>query len=219
MSYTSDNRKWYVVWEGRATGVFDSWEECQAQTEGFPGAKFKSFPTRDAAIEAFRGDPKDHVGVIRSIASHAAAPKVNIDALPVVSPAIAVDAACSRNPGPVEYQCVDLRSGRTIFHAGPFEGGTNNIGEFLAIVHAMALLVRENRTDIAIYSDSKTGMSWVNHGKARTTLTPTAANAYILSLITRAEAWLAAHPAPCRPRLLKWQTEDWGEIPADFGRK
>ena len=216
---SSVKRKYYVVWEGRATGVFDSWEECQEYVEGYPAAKFKSFPTREAAVNAFRGDPKEHIGVIKSIASHKAAPVVNVDALPVVMPAIAVDAACSRNPGPVEYQCVDLRTGRQIFHVGPLQDGTNNIGEFLAIVHAMALLVKNNRTDITIYSDSKTGMGWVNKNHANTKITPTAGNAYIRSLVERAEAWLSAHPAATRPRLYKWDTENWGEIPADFGRK
>lgn len=213
------NRKYYVVWEGRATGVFDSWEECREYVEGYAGAKYKSFNNREAAIEAFRGDPRDHIGVIKSIAAHQARPQVNIDALPVVTPSIAVDAACSKNPGPVEYQCVDLRTGRQIFHVGPLQEGTNNIGEFLAIVHAMALLVNHNRTDIAIYSDSRTGMGWVAKGRANTKITPTAGNAYIRQLIDRAEAWLAAHPAPMRPRLYKWDTENWGEIPADFGRK
>lgn len=211
--------KYYVVWEGRATGVFDSWDECKEYIEGYPGAKYKSFPTREAAINAFRGDPKDHIGVIKSIAAHRAAPVVNVDALPVVMPAVAVDAACSRNPGPVEYQCVDLRSGRQIFHVGPLQDGTNNIGEFLAIVHAMALLVKNNRTDIAIYSDSKTGMGWVNKGHANTKISPKPGNEYIRSLVARAEAWLAAHPEATRPRLYKWDTDNWGEIPADFGRK
>lgn len=219
MSAPSDRRKYYVVWEGRATGVFDSWEECRDQVEGYPGAKYKAFPTSDAAVAAFRGDPREHIGVIKAIASHIAQPAVNIEALPVVSPSIAVDAACSHNPGPVEYQGVDLRTGRQIFHAGPWPEGTNNIGEFLAIVHAMALLVNKQRIDIAIYSDSRTGIGWVNKGHANTRITPTAGNAVLRQLVARAEAWLAAHPAPTRPRLLKWDTDEWGEIPADFGRK
>lgn len=219
MASSSVKRKYYVVWEGRATGVFDSWEECKEYVDGYQGARFKSFPTREAAVEAFRGNPSDHIGVIKAIAAHKAAPPVNIEALPVVMPAIAVDAACSKNPGPVKYQCVDLRTGRRIFHVGPLQEGTNNIGEFLAIVHAMALLVSKSRTDIAIYSDSRTGMSWVNKGKANTKIVPTEGNAYIRSLVVRAEAWLASHPAGVRPRLYKWDTDNWGEIPADFGRK
>ena len=51
----------------------------------------------------------------------------------------AVDAGCSGNPGPMEYRGVDMRTGKQIFHFGPIQG-TNNIGEFLAIVHALALM-------------------------------------------------------------------------------
>ena len=55
----------------------------------------------------------------------------------VIANAWAVDAACSGNPGPMEYQCIDLQTGAQVFHYGPIHG-TNNIGEFLAIVHARA---------------------------------------------------------------------------------
>lgn len=45
MASSSVKRKYYVVWEGRATGVFDSWEECKEYVDGYQGARFKSFPT------------------------------------------------------------------------------------------------------------------------------------------------------------------------------
>lgn len=214
---TGSKKKYYVVWEGRDTGVFDSWEECQEQIEGYPGARFKSFPTQEAAIEAYRGKPSDHVGIIRKIASHTR-PIVNPAATPgMESDAIAVDAACSGNPGPVEYRGVDLRTGTQIFHVGPMQGGSNNIGEFLAIVHALAMLDKEGRHDVPVYSDSRTALSWVRRRKANTQIKPTANNAYIMALLARAEHWLQTHTP--RNRLLKWQTEVWGEIPADFGRK
>ena len=214
---STPRKKYYVVWEGRDTGVFDSWEECQEQIEGYPGARYKSFPTQEAAIEAFRGKPSDHTGIIKNIASHTR-PIVNPQATPGVEPyAIAVDAACSRNPGPVEYRGVDLRTGRQIFHVGPMDGGSNNIGEFLAIVHALALLDKEGRHDVAIYSDSRTALSWVRRRKANTQIKPSPKNAYIMALLARAEHWLQTHSP--RNRLLKWPTEVWGEIPADFGRK
>lgn len=219
MSAPSDRRKYYVVWEGLAPGIYDSWEECRLQVEGCAGARYKSFNSREAAIEAFRGRPEDHIGVIRAIAAHEASPAAAVESLPLVHPSIAVDAACSRNPGPVEYRAVNILTGQEIFRVGPLADGTNNIGEFLAIVHAMAFLTREHRTDIAIYSDSRTAIGWIGRGRANTKLQPTPANAYIRQLLARGEAWLAAHPAPARPRLIKWDTEAWGEIPADFGRK
>jgi len=129
--------------------------------------------------------------------------------------AIAVDAACSGNPGPMEYRGVDLRTGQQIFHFGPISG-TNNIGEFLAIVHALALLKKSN-SNMTIYSDSISGMAWVRKRKAKTTLPLTPENARLHQIIQRAEYWLQTNTYP--NKILKWDTDKWGEIPADFGRK
>lgn len=133
----------------------------------------------------------------------------------VEADAIAVDAACSGNPGPMEYRGVDLRTGQQVFHFGPISG-TNNIGEFLAIVHALALL-SQSGSDMTIYSDSVSGMAWVRNKKAKTTLPMTPENARLYSIIQRAENWLKTHTY--RNRIVKWNTDLWGEIPADFGRK
>ena len=127
----------------------------------------------------------------------------------------AVDAACSGNPGPMEYQCIDLQTGQQVFHYGPIHG-TNNIGEFLAIVHGLALL-KQKGSNIPIYSDSKIAQKWVRDGKCRTTLAPTSRNAELLGLVARAEKWLATNTYT-NP-IIKWETKQWGEIPADFGRK
>ena len=210
-------RKFYVVWAGHATGVFDSWQECKLQIADYPGAKYKSFPTQQEAIEAYRGDAEDYIGVLRAIASHR--PSVtNYDSIPEIPRgAIAVDAACSRNPGPVEYQGVDIHSGARLFHVGPLPGGTNNIGEFLAIVHALAWLDKQGRGDVTIFSDSRTAQAWVRNRHARTAITPSTENAHIRQLVARAEQWLQTHHPT--NRILKWDTEKWGEIPADFGRK
>lgn len=211
------NKKYYVVWQGRATGVFDSWQECQLQTENYPGARFKSFNSQREAIEAFRGDPKQYIGILKAIASHRTA-VVNYASIPEIPRgSIAVDAACSRNPGPVEYQGVEIDTGRRLFHVGPLEGGTNNIGEFLAIVHALAMLEKAGRGDVTIFSDSKTAQAWVRNRHAKTAVTPNARNAKILELVRRAESWLQTHTYT--NRIIKWDTEQWGEIPADFGRK
>ena len=135
-------------------------------------------------------------------------PKVNANAW-------AVDAACSGNPGPMEYRCIDLQTGQQVFHYGPIHG-TNNIGEFLAIVHGLALL-KQKGSNIPIYSDSKIAQKWVRDGKCRTALAPTSRNAELLGLVARAEKWLATNTYT-NP-IIKWETKQWGEIPADFGRK
>ncbi|MBQ9190408.1 MAG: ribonuclease H [Bacteroidaceae bacterium] len=133
----------------------------------------------------------------------------------VPAEAIAVDAACSGNPGPMEYRGIYLKTGQEIFHFGPVHG-TNNIGEFLAIVHAMALM-KQKGVSMPVYSDSRTAIIWVTKRKAKTTLAPTPENQPLLQLVARAENWLRQNGTPYP--LHKWETEKWGEVPADFGRK
>lgn len=207
--------KTYVVWVGRHPGIYPSWEDCKAEVENFPNARYKAFSSRTEAILAYRESDKEASGVLRSIASHLkeeaymSNPAINLDS-------IAVDAGCSGNPGLLEYRGVYLRTGKEIFHQGPFEHGTNNIGEFLAIVHALALL-KKNNSNLTVYSDSMVAQKWVREKKCKTKLEKNDKNSVLHTLIERAEAWLAAN-SYTNP-VVKWQTEKWGEIPADFGRK
>lgn len=210
-------RKFYVVWDGRSPGIYDSWEECREQVEGFPGARYKAYDSQTAATEAFRGNPADELYALRAIArrhtevvNYEAFPEIRLDAL-------AVDAACSGNPGMMEYRGVLVGTGQEVFRFGPVADGTNNVGEFLALVHGLALCKQQGLT-IPIYSDSRTAQAWVRNGHAKTAMKPTAANARLFELIRRAEAWLAANPRRANT-IIKWDTERWGEIPADFGRK
>lgn len=208
-------RKFYVVWAGHSPGIYDSWEECKAQIDGFPGARYKAFNSQTDATLAFRDNPDD-MDMLRTIANREA-PIINYDAFPEIRrDAIAVDAACAGNPGRMEYRGVDVGTGAELFHFGPVEDGTNNVGEFLALVHALALCKKQGWT-MPIYSDSRTARAWVRNRKAKTSLKPTARNAKLLQLIQRAEAWLATNTYP-NP-ILTWDTPHWGEIPADFGRK
>ena len=209
--------KYYVVWEGRARGIFDSWEACKEQVDNFKGAKYKSFDSLEAATEAFRNIPDDFSGVLRKIGEHSRdkleAPRLSPE---VIADSLAVDAACSGNPGHMEYRGVDTKSGIELFHVGPMPQGTNNIGEFLALVHGLAYL-QQRGSQIPIYSDSRNAIAWVRQKKCKTKLTPNAVNAPIFDLIARAERWLQTHTYT-NP-IIKWETEQWGEIPADFGRK
>lgn len=211
------NRRFYVVWEGRDPGVYDSWEECEAQVNGYPGAKYKSFSSQADAVAAFRGDGRKELEIFKAIGSYrrdivnyAAFPEIRLDA-------IAVDGACAKNPGPMEYRGVAVATGEEIFHIGPLEGGTNNIGEYLALIHAAALFAKRGDHSTPIYSDSRTALAWLRRGHSNTTVKPTAENARVIDLLRRADNWLA-HNRVVNP-VLKWNTELWGEIPADFGRK
>jgi ribonuclease HI len=130
---------------------------------------------------------------------------------------LTVDASCLGNPGVMEYRCVDLDTKKEVFRRGPYQDATNNIGEFLALVHALALLKKHQKHDVVVYSDSVTAIAWVRNKMAKTTLTPTKNNAVVIDLVKRAEKWLIENEY--KNPVLKWDTKTRGEIPADFGRK
>jgi len=205
-------KKYYVVWEGLNTGIYESWADCQQQIKGYPNARYKSFKTLEAAEAAYGSAAADFIGVNKKPTRETLSAEDKKD---IVWDSISVDAACSGNPGKMEYQGVDTQSAFQFFHQ-KFPVGTNNIGEFLAIVHALAMFKRENKTT-AIYTDSKIAMGWVKAKTCRTKLKRTAQTAGLFQLVKRAEDWLKANDYP-NP-ILKWETKRWGEIPADFGRK
>lgn len=198
-------QKYYVVWKGVKPGIYTSWEECQQQIKGFDKALYKSYENLEQATLAFRKGYEPPVK--KKITGNE---KINYYS-------ICVDAACSGNPGDMEYRGVETKNANEIFRIGPMAEGTNNIGEFLAIVHALALLQKKGLKDMAIYTDSKTAMAWVRDKKVKTNLTKTHRNQQIFDLIERALGWL--HQNHWQNPILKWETEKWGEIPADFGRK
>ena len=205
-------QKYYVVWKGRRRGVFNSWEACSAQVTGFVGAEYKSFDNLGAAQSAFQGVYQEYVGKT----SNAAAVQGRMALSKAALPSISVDAACAGVPGPLEWRGVETANGKQLFKAGPYPDGTNNIGEFLAIVQGLAWL-KEKGLAWPLYSDSKNALLWVKLKKCRTAMQHTRRNAPLFELIASAEAWLAQNTYS--NKVLKWETEEWGENPADFGRK
>ena len=207
-------KKYYTVWKGVNPGVYDSWTDCQLQIKNFKGALYKSFTTREEAEEALNSPAHYylHPSAKNGQTSHVAKKQLpeNFD-----TNCLAVDAACSGNPGPMEYRGVYLLTGQEIFHYGPVYG-TNNIGEFLAIVHGLALLKKQG-LNMTIYSDSRNALNWVKQKKCKTKLERTERTEQLFQMIERAEKWLRENTYTMP--VLKWETEQWGEVPADFGRK
>ena len=227
-------QKYYVVWNGPSPGVYSSWEACQEAVNGVSGAKYKSFKSQAEAEDAFEmGEEEYSLANSSSEASSTKEtcssnaptapskpdrPAYNPANLPAdaIREAIAVDAACSGNPGAMEYRGVYLANGREIFHFGPIHG-TNNIGEFLAIVHGLAILKQKGLDSMPIYSDSVNAQLWVRKHQCKTTLVRNDKTEKLHQMIERAEGWLKSNTY--RNPIIKWQTDKWGEIPADFGRK
>jgi ribonuclease HI len=201
-------KKYYVVWKGLEPGVFDNWKDCEVQIKGFEGAVYKSFPGLKEAQIAFSGNWKDFVSKKERVSN----PRVGNP----VSDSLSVDAACSGNPGILEYRGVETKTGHQLFHQGPFPLGTINIGEFLAIVHALAYLKKQDN-NLPVYSDSRTAIKWVRDKAVKTKLPRNAQSEILFVLLDRAVNWLNNNEYP--NEVLKWQTGIWGEIPADFGRK
>ena len=208
-------KKYYTVWKGHKTGVFESWNDCKAQIKDFQGAQYKSFLTFDAAKQALKGNYFDYVGKKSSFKSELSETQLKKIGQPNYN-SISVDAASSGNPGKMEYRGVDTKTKKQLFIQGPFEEGTNNIGEFLAIVHGLALL-KKNNSDRIIYTDSKTAISWVKNKTCNTKLNRNEKNKPVFNLVDRAIDWLKNNTY--NTVIVKWETKAWGEIPADFGRK
>ena len=220
-------QKYYVVWQGKRPGIYTDWETCKAQVVGVQGAQYKSFDTMAEAESALRMPYSSVVASTARAAASAGTPSVlfvdenGMTALrpgtenPPVLDALAVDAACSGNPGVMEYQGVYIPTRTRVFHY-KHPKGTNNIGEFLALVHGLSYLKKHGLKQL-IYTDSVNAMSWVRQRQCKSKLPVDAATADLWDYVHRAENWLKQNTFTTEIR--KWDTDHWGEIPADFGRK
>lgn len=202
--------KYYVVWKGRKTGIFDNWEDCKKHIFGFEGALYRSYKSEDEARAAFINPIPYSSEKTQGLPS-----KTAITKSPILD-SISVDGAGNNLNGVVEYRGVYTRTKEVLFTRGPFDGGTNNLVEFLAIVHALAYC-KERNILLPVYSDSITAISWVRNKKIKTTATQNNVNIKIFEYIQGAINWLNNNSYS--NKILKWETHLWGEIPADYGRK
>src|SRR5690606_30949099 len=207
-------KKYYVVWVGRQTGIFETWEDCNEQIFGYPKAVYKSFKTKELAEQAFNSSSKEFIGkdIFETELTEEQLKKIGDP----IKDSISVDGAWNTSTGIVEYQGVHTETRKVLFKAGPFKDGTNNIVEFLAIVHALAYCKQKN-IKLPIYSDSRNAIGWVRDKEARTNHDKSDENVKLFELIDRAIKWLNENTY--ENEILKWVTKAWGENPADFGRK
>jgi ribonuclease HI len=197
---------YYVVWNGISPGIYSSWEECKQQVIGVQNARYKGYQTIEEANLAFQK------GYIKEKTSKPKRLTLMTSGKPEIN-SICVDAACSVEKQIMEYRGVFYKTGKVLFHRGPYDGGTNNIGEFLAIVHALALMKKEG-IRFTVYTDSMTALAWVRKKNINTKIET---GEKVTILLEKAIEWLKNNQYDYS--VLKWNTKDWGEIPADFGRK
>ena len=201
---------YYVIWHGHKPGIYTDWDKAKLQIDGFNKPIYKSFGSKQLANKAYQEGPENYKGrSFKKTMDMSPAQRIRYGEPNEMS--VSVDAACNAK-GDMEYRGVFTYSSDEIFRKGPYKNGSNNVGEFLAIVHALAWLKKE-KSDLPIYSDSKYAMAWVKKKKANTKIEDN----YLLDLVRRAEKWLNTNYYP--NEVIKWQTKFWGEIPADFGRK
>jgi len=206
--------RYYVVWKGKQAGIYSTWNECEEQVRGVEGAVYKAFPTRESAERAFSDDYRNYIGkepfqVTLNLTTSFQGPLPDLESL-------SVDAACKGNPGILEYRGVWTNTGEEAFRGGPFPEGTVNLGEFLGIVHGLALL-KQQGLSCPVYSDSRTAIKWLKDKAVKTNLERTGTTCVLFERVDRALKWLNENSFS-NP-VLKWNTRIWGEIPADFGRK
>lgn len=207
-------QKYYVVWAGHKPGIYLSWDKTLEQITGYKSSVYKIFGSKQLAEKAFLDSPDNYQGDYKKTKDLTEEQLEKIG--DPIELSLCVDAACN-NVGDFEYKGVWNFNKEDVFIVGPYKKGSNNIGEFLALVHGLAYLnsSKDKKMHILpIYSDSRIAMSWIKAKKCRTKQSP---SADVIQLIKRAEHWLKnnsfANP------ILKWETKVWGEIPADFGRK
>ena len=222
-------QKYYVVWQGKQPGIYTDWDACREQVQGVQGAQYKGFDTlaeAEAAIKLPYGSVvRVESGERRAVSGKSTVLFIDNDGMTAIRPdaqpplpvldALAVDAACSGNPGIMEYQGIYIPTRTQVFHYRAPKG-TNNIGEFLAIVHGLSYMKKHHLNQI-IYSDSVNAMSWVRQKVCKSKLPDDASTAELWDFVHRAENWLRTNTYTTEIR--KWDTDRWGEIPADFGRK
>ena len=205
-------QKYYVVWRGFKPGIYRTWEDCKKQVTGFDHAQYKSFTSLEEAEQAFGQSYES----IRELKGKKNLQTLTTDKKPILN-SLSVDAACKGNPGILEYRGVYTDTGTELFRRGPYQQGTVNIGEFLAIVLGLAYL-KKNKLKMPIYSDSRTAIAWIKKKQVNTKLKWSKKNEPLLQAVHAAQKWLKENDYSDIP-ILKWETRLWGEIPADYGRK
>jgi ribonuclease HI len=203
--------KLYIVIKGKVPGIYKTWDECKEQVIGFSMPIYKSFKKSDLDNSNIKEEDKKYLDVYNG-------GEIPIEEIgdPILD-SICVDGACAGNPGLGEYRCVDTKTGEVIFSHSQFEYTTNNIMEFLALTEAVQYTLKTNSKK-PIYTDSLTAMSWVKNKKCKTNLIKNNQNIDSYLLIESSEQFLNEVDLS-RVKILKWDTQNWGEIPADFGRK
>lgn len=194
-----NKNKYYVVWRGRETGIFDSWEACRASIDGFQGAQYKGYPTWEEA----------HEGHINGYWNETIIRKIDAADTEVIKRSFITDVQCDAE-GTMTYSILDNETLTYIYQSPKYLDANNNVGQFIAIVHALAHLARTSDTR-PIYTTSDTAIAWTKKRECNTRLCRTLNNTNLFDLLIRANSWIANNSFA--NQILKWNTASWGNPP------
>jgi len=157
-------KKFYVVWQGRETGVFTDWETCKKHIDRYAGARYKSFKTRAEAESAFRSGhaaAKTSTKTPHRRTSGKGLPTLTADAVDKldIRTKIFTDGGCEPNPGQAGSGVAVYRDGdlAELWYGLYTPHGTNNTAELNALHQALLMAQREiaQANTVAIFCDSK----------------------------------------------------------------
>lgn len=180
-------KKFYAVRSGRRTGIFKSWDECRAQVDGFPGARYKGFPTEEEARRWLQepqplqalfegGEPGALPSAAVRRAARPRAPRQATDSAP--APALPgdvchvyTDGSCLRNPnGPGGWAvCIVEANAAMQTLSGGHPSTTNNRMEMTAAIEALRHIPKNRPLQLATDSQYlKNGITkWIYSWKKR----------------------------------------------------
>jgi len=153
-------KKFYVVWQGRETGIFTDWSTCKKQIEKFAGARYKSFKTLGEAESAFSGHSVTTSSVKKkptrqTVKTYTASEIAVMD----LDTKIFTDGGCEPNPGEAGSGVAVYRNDKVdeLWYGLYNPKGTNNTAELNALHQALIMAKDEIKKEksVAIFCDSK----------------------------------------------------------------
>jgi len=153
-------KKYYAVAKGRRPGIYYNWPDAKSQVEGFTGAIYKSFLTKNEA-EQWLKNPV----IKRSPAPGKREAEAKEHILGRDEVVIYTDGGSSGNPGPGGYGVVQIYKGRKKELTGGFRLTTNNRMELTGVIVALRNLEYKD-VPVTVYTDSSYVVNGINKGWA-----------------------------------------------------
>jgi ribonuclease HI len=177
----TSKKNFYVVVKGRKPGIYPRWTGpggAQEQVDGYPGAVYRGFATREEADHFLRTGgqrPPAAPSLLPGSAPDSPAPARRVNAAADHLPDLAAgkvviftDGASTGNPGPGGYGVVLLTGSARTELSGGFRCTTNNRMEMMAVIAALESLSRSTPgASVVLYSDSRYVVDSIQKGWAR----------------------------------------------------